>query len=219
MNTHVPRVALTYNKNSPARWLSHLDLIRTLELAIRRSGIPVAYSQGFNPRPRLSFGPPLPLGATSAAEIAALRLDHPADPRELLERLNAQLPAGLEITDARDIPDSDPALPAIHGSSYVVRVVCRATDPVGLLEKAITDFLSRNEVIAERMDKRVLKRVDIRPGVESLTIAEAEGNIAALRMRISHAGQRITRPSEVVHALSGLGAEIELLSIHRELFH
>ncbi|MDO8588915.1 MAG: TIGR03936 family radical SAM-associated protein [Armatimonadota bacterium] len=218
MNTHAQRVALTYTKTGAARWLSHLDLIRTLEMAIRRAKAPIAYSQGFNPRPRLSFGPPLPLGATSSAELAALKLDSPADPRQLLDCLNAQLPAGIQITDARVVPESDPTLPAIRGSSYLVRVLCRAADPAHALQKALGDFLAHNEVIAERIDKRVMKRVDIRAGVESLEIVEVNENIAVLRMRISHAGRQITRPSEVVQAISRSMA-IEMLSIHREFFY
>jgi len=212
-------MALTYKKADPARWLSHLDLIRTLERAIRRAQSPVTYSEGFNPRPRLSFGPPLPLGATSDTELLAIRLDQPSDPSELLVNLNAQLPPGIEITAARSVADSEPTLQEIHGCSYLVRVVCRSDDPAKALKTAINEFLAQNEVFSQRMDKRLVKRVDIRPSVESLEVAEVNGSVASLRLRLSHKGPQIAKPLEIVEALSQPASEIKLLSIHREVFY
>jgi radical SAM-linked protein len=219
MNTPVQRVVLTYKKADPARWLSHLDLIRTLERAIRRAQSPVTYSQGFNPRPRLSFGPPLPLGATSDAEILAIRLSEPSDPSELLASLNAQLPPGIVLTDARAIADSEPTLQEIQGCSYVVRAVCRSDDPSGVVKNAIGEFLAQNEVFAQRMDKRLVKRVDIRPSVESLDLIGVKESIVTLRLRVSHKGQHIAKPIEIVEALSQRAGDLKLVSIHREVFY
>ncbi|MDO8683306.1 MAG: TIGR03936 family radical SAM-associated protein [Armatimonadota bacterium] len=242
MNILAPRVVLTYKKSSSARWLSHLDLIRTLERAIRRAQTPVEFSQGFNPRPRLSFGPALPLGATSDAELIVLRLDNPIEPSELMERLNTQLPEGIRVTDAKSVQEGQPALQIIQGCSYIVRLVCRAEDPIAAVKNAIEDFMAQNEVIAERMDKGLFKRVNIRTSVESLELMESVSafemprsqvlasapknepkhktqEIVTIRMRLSHTGKHIAKPIEVAEALSKPGREFRLISLHRELFY
>jgi radical SAM-linked protein len=219
MNTHVQRVVLTYKKADPARWLSHLDLIRMLERAIRRAQSPVTYSQGFNPRPRLSFGPPLPLGATSDAELLAIRLDQPVDPSDLVASLNAQLPPGIEITEARAIPDSEPTMKEISGCSYLLRAVCLSDSPWDVVNSAINVFIAQNEVFSQRVDKRLVKRVNIRPSVESLELVEMDGSVATLRLRVSHKGAQIAKPVEIVEALSQHANELKLVSIHREVFY
>lgn len=213
MNDHARRVALTYKKTDTARWLSHLDLIRTLELAIRRARLPVTFSQGFNPRPRISFGPPLPLGATSDAEIAVLRLETDIDPVELVKRLNSRLPTGIEIKNARIVPDSERTLQTIRGCGYLVRVNCGFDNPAGLAQ-AVSNFLAKNEVMADRIDKKANRQVNIRPSVTSIEIIKIEGAICDLRVVLSHEGHTIAKLTEVIQALSGL----ELVSIHREAF-
>lgn len=219
MNTHVQRVVLTYKKADPARWLSHLDLIRTLERAIKRAQSPVTYSQGFNPRPRLSFGPPLPLGATSDTEFLAMRLEEPTEPSDLLASLNAQMPSGIEITEARAVPESEATLPEIHGAGYLICAICRSHEATTVIRSAIDDFLAQNEVFARRVDKRSVKRVDIRASVESLELLEVAGNVATLRLRVSHKGPHIAKPAEIVVALSERASELTLISIHREVFY
>ena len=216
MNTHALPVVLKFRKSSAARWLSHLDVIRVLERAIRRAGLPIMYSQGFNPRPRMAFGPPLPLGATSDAEMIVLRLAQPMDPSELKERLNAQLPDGVEAIEARTVTDDRPALGPISGSSYTARAVCRAKDPAEAAAEAVREFMSRDEECVERSNKGFGRRVDIRPSVEVLEVLDCDGPIVSMRFGISHKARNAARPVEIMKALSKPGREFELVSLHRE---
>ncbi len=93
-----------YRKGDEVRWISHLDLKRTLERAMRRAELPLELTKGHNPHPKLSFGPPLPLGATGEAELLALHLSEATGPAEVKERLNRQLPPGLEVIEAWAVP-------------------------------------------------------------------------------------------------------------------
>ena len=93
-----------YRKGEEARWISHLDLKRTLERAMRRAALPLALTQGHNPHPKLSFGPPLPMGATGEAELLAIQLYQAMSPNEVKERFNAQLPPGLQIVEVWSAP-------------------------------------------------------------------------------------------------------------------
>ena len=219
MNTRAPRALLKYRKTDAARWLSHLDLTRALERAIRRAKLPLAYSEGFNPRLRMSFGPPLPLGASSDAELLLLRLVEPLTAAEIKDRLSEQLPRGIEIVEVRSMAENEPGLPAIGGASYLVRAACRAESPADAAKQAIAEFLARKSVIIERTDKNDPRRVDIRAGVDSIDLVAVERDVVTMRIRISHLGERIPKPVEALQALSGQEREFRVVSIHRESFY
>ena len=93
-------IRLRYAKEWPLNWISHLDTMRTLERALRRAGLPVALTQGFHPRPRISYGPALPVGFTSEAEYADVELTEKLEPELVLKRLNDVLPAGMRVLRA-----------------------------------------------------------------------------------------------------------------------
>lgn len=94
------RIRIKYRKGEEVRFLSHRDLMRAVQRAIRRADLPVAYSQGFNPHMKISWGNALKVGATSEEEFAELQFDGWSKPDEVKIRLNRQLPKGLAILDA-----------------------------------------------------------------------------------------------------------------------
>lgn len=94
------RIKLKYSKGEEVKFIGHRDLMRAFQRAIRRAGLPIAYSQGFNPHMKISWGNALKVGATSAAETATLQIDGWIHPDEVKARLNQTLPKGLEILDA-----------------------------------------------------------------------------------------------------------------------
>lgn len=103
----VERVLFRFTKGEPIRYVGHLDLMRVVERAMRRSGFPVAYSQGFNPRPRMAFASALTLGATSEWELCQLDLAEDLDEArvwEAFEALRRQLPPGIAIREVWPIP-------------------------------------------------------------------------------------------------------------------
>lgn len=91
---------VTFRKRGASRFLAHLDLVRIFEQAARRADLPVRFTEGFNPRVRLSFPRALPLGVESECEKAVLGLQAPVDPGQAVEALNTRLPEGLEVTAA-----------------------------------------------------------------------------------------------------------------------
>jgi radical SAM-linked protein len=96
----VPKIKIEYSKGEAVKYLSHRDLMRAFQRAIRRADLPIAFSQGFNPHMKISWGQALKVGATSAAEPAELELSTWVKPDELMARLNAALPGGLAISAA-----------------------------------------------------------------------------------------------------------------------
>src|SRR5579862_7775423 len=102
----MPKYLLMFEKGQSVRWLGHLDILRTFERAIRRAGLPVAFSAGFNPRERLAFASALSTGVTGAAEPATLELTAPTPTEEIVCCLNAVLPPGIRITACLEVPDA-----------------------------------------------------------------------------------------------------------------
>jgi len=101
------RILFRFSKNEPIRFVGHLDLMRVVERAMRRSGFPIEYSQGFNPRPRMAFASALTLGATSAWELCQLDLAEDLDEERVAQAIDAlreQLPSGITILEVSPIP-------------------------------------------------------------------------------------------------------------------
>ncbi|MFH1387455.1 MAG: TIGR03936 family radical SAM-associated protein [bacterium] len=94
------QIKIKYRKGEQVKYISHRDLMRAVQRAIRRAELPIAYSQGFNPHMKISWGNALKVGATSEGEFATLQLDGWMNPEKLIPLLNAKLPAGLEVIDA-----------------------------------------------------------------------------------------------------------------------
>src|SRR5579871_2324438 len=94
---------ITFEKGESARWLGHLDILRTFERAIRRADLPIAFSTGFNPHERIAFANALSVGVTGSEEPAILELTTPLDPEDLVGRLNEKLPPGIQLLSAREV--------------------------------------------------------------------------------------------------------------------
>ncbi len=94
------RISVKYTKGEEIKFISHRDLMRTFQRAVRRADIPIAYSQGFNPHMKISWGNALKVGQSSSGELAQLQIDGWIKPAELMARLNRHLPKGLEILEA-----------------------------------------------------------------------------------------------------------------------
>ncbi|MBN3033483.1 MAG: DUF2344 domain-containing protein [Candidatus Saganbacteria bacterium] len=94
------KIRIKYKKGEPVKFISHRDLMRAFQRALRRTGLPVAYSQGFNPHMKISWGNALKVGAASEGEFAEIQFDGWVKPNELMTALNASLPRGLEIVEA-----------------------------------------------------------------------------------------------------------------------
>jgi len=196
-----------YAKEGVARFLGHLDTVRTFERVVRRAKVPVAYSQGFHPRPRLSFGPPLPLGMESTAEYIDIHLAEPY-PRDIVVALNRTLPEGFRALEARPMFGKTPSLNSVISlATYRVEF----EEPLELEELAAR-FMEQERVLVQRSAKGKERTVDIRPGVRALS---PDGN-RALEMWLSTTGEHSPRPYEVLEVLLGWPEErVRLLRVVR----
>lgn len=131
----MPEVIIQYGKGGPLRYLSHLELIRALERSFRRAKIDIQVSGGFNPRPKISYGPALSVGVGSRAEYMVINLKAPVSEKELLEKISFSLPKGLNIYRAKYIAEKSASIMSVvKSAAYHVRVdISPSNTDIGLI--------------------------------------------------------------------------------------
>jgi radical SAM-linked protein len=196
MNENYQRLRITFAKGECLRYISHLDLARTWERALRRAGIPVAYSQGFHPHPKIVLAAALAVGCTASSEVLDVTLTQAMPPDQVAQGLASQLPDGLAVVDVRPIYVRAPALPTLlRGADYEVEV--ESDGAVEEMQAQCRALLARESI------PRVFrgKAYDLRPLVDGLEVVGVEGGYPLARMQLA-AGQRGTgRPTEVLDEL------------------
>jgi len=203
-----------FAKEGLLRFLSHLDVQRTLMRAFRRAGLPVAYTQGFNPHPRISFGSVLATGASSEAEFFDLDLAERMDPDQFVAALNRVLPQGLRVVAAREVPEGRQSLMSLlNAAKYRLTLELGSVDPQAL-RRAVDAFLQRETVTMQREGKKGSAAVDVRRQVYDVIVEGTNTLLATLQ-----AGpEGSLRPADLLAALKQVAPELEpvrLVQVHR----
>lgn len=186
------KLRLRYTKRGPARFTSHRDFGRALERALRRAEIPMAYSSGFSPHPRISYANAAPTSAASEAEYVELGLCEACDPAKVIAALNDVLPTGFVVLDAADArPESLGEL--LQASEWEVSVP--GSGP-GVLADAVSGLLATSELTVERMTKNGMRSFDVRGAILALEATDDD----TLHLRSLHQTP-LVRPDDVVSAL------------------
>ncbi len=204
------RYRLIFAKKAAVKYIAHLDLALAWERALRREQIPLAYSQGFNPQPRIQFACSLPLGTMGRAEILDILTLEPLVPDDALAQIRAVLPSGIELHSVEEVPLKTPALQSlVHQGEYRVLV---ETDLSGHeLTQRIESLLAADEIIQTRRRKKKIEEFDLRPWLHDLILESLNDGEAHLYMRLATGQFGNLRPADVLKAL-GLAdnwAEIE----------
>jgi len=193
---------LCFTKLNNLKYLSHLNLMKTMERAIRRAGIPLAFSEGFHPHPKISFGPALALGIDSMAEYLDLELVAAMEAGLILDSLNRVLPDGLRISEAKRLGPGAKSLNAlINKAAY--RVLLQIEPD---LKEAVKQQLSRlfqmTELNIFRTGKEGQKTVNIRPWMHNLTIEEKSDTMLAVYLVGEIGNNGNLRPEEVLDRIT-----------------
>jgi radical SAM-linked protein len=212
----VQRLRVRYSKRGRLRFTSHRDFSRAFERALVRSRVPVAYSSGFNPHPRISYANAAPTGAASEAEYLEIGLAQVLDPAEVLDALDDALPDGLDVLEVVESP----------GGSLADRLeasIWRITVPdlsAAEAEAAVQRFLDADEVPVERMTKKGLRSFDARAAVVSLAARsgpDPDELCAILEVVLRH-GTPSVRPDDVLAGLRDIaGLQAGAAPLHERL--
>ncbi len=207
-------------KGAELKFISHLDLMNTLNRALRRARIPVAYSQGYNPTPNVSFASALAVGLTSNSEYIDVELEDEISPIEFKEALNNTLPQGLEIISAKRVEKKVKSLMAqVNLGNYLARIELERSATLEELKDLIKDFLSQDEIMFKRKRRKKKDRIfDIKPLIFSVKVLGVQDELATFSMSLQTGSSGNLRPEEVINALanySDLIKPAKLINIHR----
>jgi radical SAM-linked protein len=194
----VQRLRIRYAKRGRLRFTSHRDVSRALERALVRARIPMAYSSGFNPHPRISYAGASPTGAASEAEYLEIALAETVDPGRLAVDLDHALPDGLDVLEVVEAPAGSLA-DRLEASCWRIDV----SVPMETVAPAARSFLDRSSVTVERMTKKGLRSFDTRAPVLALEVTSS-GPGSRLRLLLRHTVPAV-RPDDVLAGLREVG--------------
>jgi radical SAM-linked protein len=187
----VQKLRVRYAKRGRLRFTSHRDFARAFERAVRRSRLPIGFSSGFSPHPKISYANAAPTGSASEAEFLEIGLTEPWLPEEVRDALDAALPPGLDVLD---VVVAEPGSLAEKLAASEWRIELPGVDPVQLAT-AVSDFLAADEIAVDRMTKRGLRSIDVRGAVVALA-ADGEALRAVVRSAVP-----TVRPDDIVVGL------------------
>ncbi len=212
------RYRIEFSKLREARFVSHLDTVKTVERALRRGKIPMAFSEGFNPHPKMAFGSALAVGVTSDKEYLDLELARDWEPDRLQEALRQSLPSGYRVNRVSRVSLRSPALMSvINRADYLVRAYLNGPVESAAVSELVRKFQDLPEIRVEKNTKKGKKEVDLRPGIFELS-GQLQGDMLILRMLLQSGSEGNVRPEDVLSAFNDfgkLGLDVTTAQIHR----
>ena len=217
------RIRITFAKQGALRYTGHLDLHKLWERAARRAELPLAYSQGFHPQPKMNIAAALPLGFSSRCEVIDMRLEREIPLEGLREKLQGTLPSGIQVSSVEAVDEKLPALQTLVASAEYEVTLMEAIER-SELEQRIDSVLSAESIIRERRGKTY----DLRPLIEELSLIpspfveeslENKGQGMKVFMRLAAREGATGRPEEVLDILGIAfeGTRIERTKLHFDL--
>ncbi len=197
------RLYICFARGRSIRFLSHLDMMRLWERAVRRARLPLRYSQGFHPHPRLSLALPLAVGMTADAEWLECELAPAVAPGEVQRRLAGQLPPGIVLREVREAPWKAPALAArVRAGAY--ELIVRHPLPCSEAQAQVERFLQSPTWVVEERHKERLRKIDLRQAVGEVELERRPGGELVVRAVLGQGRGGSARPETLLRAL-GLG--------------
>jgi radical SAM-linked protein len=222
----VQHLVVRYAKRGKMRFASHRDVARAFERGVRRAGLPIAYSAGFSPHPKISYAGGAPTGVASEAEYLSLALTTRQAATQVCQRLDAALPDGIDVIDVTDEagadgkPSAGPGVSSSGGFGHLEasewRIILPGVGPAAA-ERAVASFLTLGEAPVERLTDKGVRRLDARAAVIEMNVLDTDGitadpdggqpatvtgqeDCAILRMVVLHTAPAV-RPEDVLTAL------------------
>lgn len=190
------RIRITFAKQGALRYTGHLDLHKLWERTARRAELPLAYSQGFHPQPKMNIAAALPLGFSSRCEVMDMRLQNDIPLEGLSEKLQNTLPTGIRVISVECVDDRVPALQTqVESAEYEVTL----KEPIDRsdLERRIHSVMEADSLPRERRGKNY----DLRPLIEELSLPPSPSSLSLIFMRLKAQEGATGRPEEVLDAL------------------
>ena len=209
------KLRVRYQKLGKVRWISHRDIARCVERAVRRAKLPVAYSEGFSPRPRIAFGLALPTGAESLAEYLDIDFGgNEVDVTTVGPALSAGLPVGIEVAATAPVPAGSLSLQeGVVACRWEIGLFGDAM-PTDWFDGAASRLLAADELVVTRERKGQMVSDDIRPNIAALSAEARPDGTAILAVELSTYPRGI-RPADLGHALELPATRLDVRRTHQ----
>lgn len=198
---------IQYRKNGMMKFLSHLDMVRLVERSLRRGEMPLKFSQGFNPHPKIAFAAPLSVGVTSDYELVDIELTEEVDLNVFKEKFPTIFPAGIQMVRCQYLEASKSLMSMVSDCAYAVKIAgCEET--LTKFAKVAERLLDQDEliVIKPSKDKRKPdKEVNIRPLIKEFAVLDVNAEEVMLRMKLASGSVGNLKPETVVEQIAKLG--------------
>lgn len=204
----MPNLRVFYEKTGRAKYISHLDINRCMQRALRRAEIPVWYTEGFNPHPYTTFALPLSLGYESLCETMDLRITHMMDCEEVTQRLNRTLPEGLTVRKTA-LQKFKPE--KIKQASYQIRLKFEGCPPESALQHLV-EFDKSSSILVMKRTKKGMKEIDLRPDV-SLCSPCVENGFLKLELFCAAGIEKNINPTLYLDAFTQ-ASDLEIQAVH-----
>jgi radical SAM-linked protein len=207
---------LKYKRDKSVEYVAHLDTIQVFSRACRRAGIPVAYSQGFNPKPSMVFGAPAAMGMTSDSEIMDIELNTQMQCDELKATLNANLPSGFRVLDCRLKETKSNIMALVKASSYEIKLSYETS--YSRLKKVVEDIMTSTEVVVPKKTKSGINDTNIRNMIYYIQLkGQDEEQPASLSMMLTSGNEGSLKPELLMGAMNKIDPDLkaEIREVHR----
>jgi len=194
------RLRIRFSRGEELKFISHLDIMRLWQRALHRAGIPLAYSEGFSPHPRISLAAPLAVGITSQAELMDAFCSKWVSPHFFTNALSQQLPAGIEILQVYSVAPTMPSLQSqVSQAEYEVRLETEKDKPT--VESALASLLSAKQLPWHHQRDTGTRNYDLRALINDLWLIDWQGGSCTIGMRLRCDSAGSGRPEQVTAAL------------------
>ncbi|MDD4189130.1 MAG: TIGR03936 family radical SAM-associated protein [Eubacteriales bacterium] len=213
-----------YTRGEEVKFISHLDLLRVFERAIRRAGLPIEHSAGYNPRPKIVFALPLPVGVTSDGEYADITLAGEYSSDDFIRTLNAELPQGIKLTAVESITQSKHSIMSeVESAKYELKA-----DYEGQIEQVreiISAIMSKHDIIVEKNTGSGTKSINIRPLIKEMSVREQNSKEIlrcdktglVIDLHVNAGSRENLRPDLAANMLEEMsGGSLRVTGIHRK---
>jgi len=219
-------IRFRYTRDASLQYIAHLDMLRLFERALRRSELPVAHTQGFNPRMKLVFGLPMSIGLSSEAEYADIETERPVSPDLFIRTLNQHLPVGMQVLEAVSLAGSDNVMGRVAAARYRISLKAVPALPASDMALLFSRLMDAERLPVMKKGKKGLREIDIRPLIFSAVLRQSPESIgdperepcqeSVLEVFISAGADDNLRPDLLIEAWSRLvSVPFAILSLHR----
>ncbi|MGI6124255.1 MAG: TIGR03936 family radical SAM-associated protein [Acetivibrionales bacterium] len=209
-----------FSRGQELKYIAHLDILRVFERAIKRAKIPVAFTQGFNPRQKLVFGLPMSIGLTSDSEYADIELAKDMEPEDFINQINQGLPEGIKVEEAVSRITRDNIMNQITAARYEIMFGLNEPRSHSEIETMVHELLSKEEVSVIKKSKKGPRPVNIRPLIYSLAVKQIDTDKFRLDAFLSAGAENNLRADLLMKAFGEeTKLEIDNISMHRKALY